>query len=78
VEEGKTKATLFMMLSSQFTSALNKWSKISEEYLKTNSKLEIDKTSPLFLREDGNPVQMNNIYNLQAYKVILVYDKLIF
>jgi hypothetical protein len=62
------------MLSSKFTSALNKWSRISTEYLKRNTNLEIDKTSPLFLREDGNPLQMNNIYNLQAFKVILVYD----
>jgi len=54
------------MLSSKFTSALNKWSRISTEYLKRNTNLEIDKTSPLFLREDGNPLQMNNIYNLQA------------
>ena len=60
------------MLSSRFTTALNKWSRMSAVYLNSITNLKIDKTSQLFLRDDGNPLQMNNIYNLQAFKVTLV------
>jgi len=60
------------MLSSRFTTALNKWSRMSAVYLNSITNLKIDKTLQLFLRDDGNPLQMNNIYNLQAFKVTLV------
>lgn len=59
------------MLEGSLKSALITWADLSLKYLQTKG-LEVTEDSVLFPREDGNPHQMNNVYGLKAWKVLLI------